>query len=315
MPNSGACASIGLFWKQSALSIFPQLHHLHVSRVLLPRSSLESRDHFCVSCRPQGATSLNPPAIGTDLSSLSIDILRFVKDIRFQRRVFIEARDQGLCCREMLNCVNVQSLNVSMCYDKLTTNLAFTDESYGSLTTGGGSSSRNSANLISGGFTALWQIGNIYADDPGERANSTLFVPPQYTAAGIGYSIPANHMGSVVVHTTKIPAVTYSAPTTAPQSGVVNTVSGQTVVETASGTTLPQHTTIMARTTAVMSTQVSEVSSTATAGAASSPAAARRFVVDVEGMPVGGVLAYVLYAFSDRELRNPPWVEGSSAML
>jgi hypothetical protein len=277
---------------------------------LVYASPLESRNNFCAPCRRQGATTSNPATIRTDLSSLYTNILRSVKDIRFQYRSSAKARDQGLCCRETLDCVNVQSLNVPMCYDKFTTNFAFADGSYGSLTTGEYCSSGDSANLISGEFTASGQIGNIYAKSPGEKPNTaTLSLPPQYTAAGIGSAIPANQMGSVVVYTTTVSAVTYSARITVLSFVVVNTVSGQTVSNTMSGTTFTQPTPIAAQTSVVTTMQILEVSSTAeaagaasAASAASSPGAAERVAVDVKAMSVLGALAYVLYALWDREL-------------
>jgi hypothetical protein len=176
-------------------------------------------DH-CEPCNPQGATGTTPPAIGPNLSSLYLNILSSVKDIHFHKKrssSSLSARDSTLCCRASLDCVNLQSLNIPMCYDKFTTNFAFADNMYGSLTTGEFYANGETANLLTGNYAA----GNIYADKPADKPNTaTLSIPPQFTGTGVGSAVPANELGSVLT----IPVVS--------QSVVVGTVNGSVATTT-----------------------------------------------------------------------------------
>lgn len=253
-----------------------------------------SNDDPCEPCQPKGATGTAPPSIGSDLSSLYINVLRSVKGIDFQQRSIasLEGRESGFCCRASLDCVNVQSLNIPMCYDKFTTNFAFADGSYGSLTTGEYSSGGNSANLISGDYTAGSQRGNIYTANPQEKPNTaTLSIPPQYTGTGVGSAVPANQIGSVIVFTTTIPGQTFTAPTTLPQSVLVKTVSGVAVSTTVPASTITQATTLAEQTTVVTAAKPAAASSSTGAGA--------RVGVDETrsiGMGMLSALMYALYA-------------------
>jgi hypothetical protein len=247
-----------------------------------------TNDDPCNPCQPSGASGLTPPSVGSDLSSLYTNVLGSVKDIKFQSRA-LTSRASGFCCRASLNCVNVQSLNIPMCYDKFTTNFAFADGSYGSLTTGEYNSGGNKVNLISGDITSGDQKGNIYSADPNAKPNtSTLSIPPQYTGTGVGSAVPANQLGSIIVYTTTLPATTYSAPTTLPQTVLVKTVSGQAVSTTVAPSTITAATTIAGQTTVVTSTQAGAASTSAAAGA--------RVGVDEAGMGLLGALMYALYA-------------------
>ncbi|OAG03721.1 uncharacterized protein CC84DRAFT_1165908 [Paraphaeosphaeria sporulosa] len=170
----------------------------------------------CNACNPSGATGTNPPSIGTDLSSLYTDVLASVKDIHFRARSAdsVEARDGGFCCAETLDCVNVQNLNIPMCYDKFTTNFAFADRSYGSLTTGNYTQGGSEANLFTGQYSKDGTEGNIYSEDPAAKPNTaTLSIPPQWTEAGVGSAIPP----TAIVGSVSVPAQT-SVETTATAS-------------------------------------------------------------------------------------------------
>lgn len=209
-------------------------------------SAIVARDD-CNSCNPQGATGMDPPTFGPDLKSMYTDLLESVKDINFQKRDAdaIGKRADGFCCRESLDCVNVQSLNIPMCYDKFTTNFAFSDGSFGSLQTGDYVQGESQANLLSGQYTKEGgESGNIYAEDPSAKPNTeTLSIPPQYTATGEGSAIPASEIGSIVVVTTEFGGTTVSGgPTTLPAL-------------TTLGTTLPAQT-ITADTTIAPVTRV-----------------------------------------------------------
>jgi hypothetical protein len=233
-------------------------------------------DDPCEPCQPQGATGTASPS---DLSSLYTNVLGSVKDIKFQKRSFDARANSGFCCRASLNCVNVQNLNIAMCYDKFTTNYAFPDGSYGSLTTGEYNSNGKAVNLLSD--------NSIYSANPSAKPNTaTLSIPPQFTGTGVGSAVPAGQLGSVIVYTTTIPGTTYSAPTTLPGSVLVKTVSGQAVSESVAPSTITGATT--------MAPQTTIVTSTAAPAEASSTGAAGRLGVD--SMGVLGAIAYALYA-------------------
>ncbi|KAF2687938.1 hypothetical protein K458DRAFT_295541 [Lentithecium fluviatile CBS 122367] len=225
----------------------------------------------CNPCNPQGATGTSPPTFGPDLESLYTDLLNSVKDIHFQKRNAdsIGARDDGFCCRESLDCVNVQRLNIPMCYDKFTTNYAFSDGSYGSLTTGDYTQGGSQANLISGQYTKEGgESGNIYAEDPSAKPNTaTMSIPPQWTASGEGSAIPASEIGSIVVVTTAFGGTTVSgAPTTlSALTTLGTTISAQTI---STPTTIAPVTRVMTSTVASSAQNTAEASSSSTGGAA-----------------------------------------------
>ncbi|KAF9696320.1 hypothetical protein EKO04_005329 [Ascochyta lentis] len=232
-----------------------------------PFEALEARassDNPCKPCQPSGATGTNPPAVGSDLSSLYVNVLNSVQGISFSKRgLTARAATSGFCCAASLNCVNVQSLNIPMCYDKFTTNFKFPDGSFGSLTTGNYTSNGQEINLLSGDYSG----GNIYSADPKDKPNtSTLAVPPQYTATGVGAAIPASELGSVVVYTTTIPGTTFTAPTTVPGTVRTATVSGVKVSTSVAPKTISQATTVAPQTT-VVTTQVPDATAAASGAA------------------------------------------------
>jgi len=261
-----------------------------------PLASLSkaTNDDPCEPCQPQGATGTTPPTVGSGLSSLYIDVLDSVKGISFRKRYIDLRAEQGFCCRQSLDCVNVQNLNIPMCYDKYTTNYAFPDGSYGSLTNGDYTSGSAKANLISGNYTSGNDNGNIYASNASAKPNTaTLSIPPQYTGTGVGTAIPATELGSIIIYTTTIPGTTFTAPTTVPQTVRVATVSGVVVSTTVIATTIAQATTIAPQTSVV--TQTAAVSTSA-----SSTAAAGQVTVDSAksiGVSFLSALIYALYAF------------------
>ena len=224
----------------------------------------------CSPCNPQGATGTTPPILGPDLKSMYTNLLASVKDINFQKRNIdsIHPRDDSFCCRESLDCVKLQSLNIPMCYDKFTTNYAFSDGSYGSLTTGDFVQGGSQANLLSGQYTKEGgESGNIYAADPSAKPNTaTLSIPPQYTATGEGSAIPASEIGSVSVVTTEIGGTTVSdAPTTLPALTTLGTtLSARTVT---SPTTIAPVTRLLTTTVTSAAQNTAASSPTSTGGA------------------------------------------------
>jgi hypothetical protein len=246
-----------------------------------------SNDNPCEPCQPSGATGNDPPAVGSDLSSLYLNVLNSVQGISFSKRSLSERASSGFCCVASLNCVNVQSLNIPMCYDKFTTNFKFPDGSFGSLTTGDYNSNGQDINLLTGDYSG----GNIYAAAPQDKPNtSTLSVPAQYTGTGVGAAIPASELGSVIVYTTVIPGTTFTAATTVPGTIRAATVNGVEVSTSIAPQTITQATTVAPQTT-VVTTQVPDAS------AASSHGAAGAVGVDSSksfGVSVLGALMYFL---------------------
>jgi hypothetical protein len=269
---------------------------LAATAVAAPGSSFQaleaqaSSDNPCEPCQPSGATGTDPPAVGSDLSSLYVDVLNSVQGISFSKRDGMTARaaTSGFCCVASLNCVNVQSLNIPMCYDKFTTNFKFPDGSYGSLTTGDYVSNGQTINLLSGDYSG----GNIYSAAPQDKPNtSALSVPAQYTGTGVGAAIPASELGSIVVYTTTIPGTTFTAPTTVPGTVRAATVNGVAISTTIAPQTITQATTVAPQTT-VVTTQVPDASASA-----SSKGAAGVIGVDSSksfGVSVLGALMYFL---------------------
>ncbi|KAI4644250.1 hypothetical protein J4E93_006150 [Alternaria ventricosa] len=243
------------------------------------------------ACQPQGATGTTPPTVGTELSSLYIDILSSIQGISFDKRS-VHGRADGFGCRQSLDCVNVKNINIPMCYDKFTTNFQFPDGSYGNVAAGTYSSGGTDVNLVSGDYTKDGQSANIYANNEAEKPNtSTLSVPAQYTGTGVGGAVPVTELGKVIVYTTTVPAVTYSAPTTVAETVETATISGVEVKTTVPATTVTQATTIAAKTNVVTQTPEASDASPQSTGAAGqvSVDTTRSF-----GMSVVGALLYAL---------------------
>ena len=248
-----------------------------------------SSDNPCEPCQPSGATNTQAPAIGSDLSSLYTNVLNSVNGISFNsnKRDLTVRASSGFCCAKSLNCVNVQSLNIAMCYDKFTTNYKLADGSWGSLTSGAYNSNGQEVNLLSGDY----QGGNIYSAAPQDKPNTaTLSVPPQYTGTGVGAAIPASELGSIIVYTTTIPGTTFTAPTTLPGTIRAATVNGVEVSTSIAPKTITAATTVAPQTT-VVTTQVPDATSESSKGAAG--------VVGVDssksfGVSVLGALMYFL---------------------
>jgi hypothetical protein len=243
------------------------------------------------ACKPQGATTDSPPSVGPGLSSLYTNVVASVQGISFEQRS-VDERAEGFACHPGLNCVNVQNLNIPMCYDKFTTNFQFPDGSYGTIATGDYHSGGTDVNLINGNYTKDGQGANIYSENEAEKPNtSTMSIPPQFTGTGVGGAIPVSQLGSIVVFTTTLPPVTYTAPTTVPESVITGTVSGKEVKSTVPATTITQATTIPAKTQVVTETRTGDEQPKKTGAAA-------HVAVDTTasfGMSVFGALVYAFF--------------------
>ena len=264
-----------------------------------PLEHVAREENACKPCNPSGSKNQSPPAVGPELSSMYTDLLASVKDIKFKRRDEDESivqRASGLCCAQGSECVNLQGLDVAMCYDKFTTNFILADTSVGSITTGEYTAKDGSkANLISGEYTNKdGEKGQIYTNASDKPNTATLSIPPQFTGTGVGSAIPASELGSIVVYTTTIPGSTFTAPTTLPASTVVTSLPGQSapVTTTISAKTITAATTIGPVTTVVTSTR-------SAAAASSSTGAAGRVGADSSasfGISIFTALMYALYA-------------------
>jgi hypothetical protein len=180
-----------------------------------------------------------------------------------------------------------------MCYDKFTTNFLFPDDSYGSVTTGEYHSGDAVVDLINGNYTKDGQSGNIYSNDEDAKPNTaTLSIPAQFTGTGVGAAVPITELGSIFVYTTTIPAITYTGPTTVPESVQVATISGVEISTTIPATTITQATTIAPQTTVVTQTGSAAASATSTGAAGHVAVDSTRSV----GMSILGAVVYALYA-------------------
>ncbi|KAG9231312.1 hypothetical protein BJ875DRAFT_362422, partial [Amylocarpus encephaloides] len=166
-------------------------------------------------CQPAGATSINPPSIGSDgFQNLLTDLL--ASQLPALKRADGTA---SLCCISSLSCLTLANLALPFCYDKFTTNFLLPDNSFGTVATGSYTSSNgDTANLISGDYTlANGQAGNIYSG-VAKPNTATLALPSQFTASGVGSAVPATALGGVVTltYTTSLPGSTFPATTVSP---------------------------------------------------------------------------------------------------
>ncbi|KAG9206662.1 hypothetical protein G6514_003501 [Epicoccum nigrum] len=248
-----------------------------------------SNDNPCEPCQPSGATGTDPPSLDSgSMSTLYINVLESVKSINFKKRGLTTRADSGFCCLASLNCVNVQTFNIPVCYDKFTTNFQFADGSHGSLRPGDYYSKADNdtrINLLNGTYSG----GDIYTAHEQDRPNTaTLSIPPQYTGTGIGGAVPASELGSVVVYTTTIPGTTFTAPTTVPETVRTATVNGIVLSTTVPPQTITQATTVAPSTT-VITAQVPESTSSKGAAGAVGVDSSKSF-----GVSVLGALMYFL---------------------
>ncbi|ORY04294.1 hypothetical protein BCR34DRAFT_491671 [Clohesyomyces aquaticus] len=269
-----------------------------------PLDTIARNSEACQPCNPSGATGTNPPGLGSEMQSMYVDILNSVKNIRFEKRdadssalVPKRKRAASLCCQPTTNCVNVQGLNIPMCYDKFTTNVFFADGSSGTLSTGDYTQGSLSVNWLTGDYKKDSDSGNIYSDNSSAKPNTaTLAIPPQYTGTGVGSAIPRTALGSIVttVITTTISGETFTAPTVISASTVFDTVSGKTTaVKTIPPKTISAPTVIPAVTSVV--TSVQNVAATT----ASSKGAAGQITVNSSmsfGMSLFTAIMYGIYA-------------------
>jgi len=249
-----------------------------------------SNDNPCNPCQPSGATGTDPPSLNSgSMSTLYTNVLESVKSINFKKRdVAARAEKSGFCCLASLSCVNVQSLNIPVCYDKFTTNFQFADGSHGSLRPGDYYSKADNdtrINLLNGSYSG----GDIYTAHEQDRPNTaTLSIPPQYTGTGIGGAVPASELGSVVVYTTTVPGTTFTAPTTVPETVRTATVNGIVLSTTVAPQTITQATTVAPSTT-VVTAQIPESTSSKGAAGAVGVDSSKSF-----GVSVLGALMYFL---------------------
>ncbi|MCJ1461731.1 hypothetical protein MMC07_000330 [Pseudocyphellaria aurata] len=199
-------------------------------------------------CSPTGASSTDTPAVGDQLSSLFVDLLSSVQDVKknkrdvehFHRLLHTRASKVTFCCATGTHCLLLKDFNLPFCYDKFTTNFLLPGGAFGTIATGNFTSPNGDvANLISGDYTLANGLqGNVYGSPSGTSKpdTATLTLPTQFTAAGVGSAIPLTGLGKEVTYTTTIPGTTIQPSTVLGLTAAPSLVSGSTV---APGTTIP----------------------------------------------------------------------------
>ncbi|TVY18203.1 hypothetical protein LARI1_G003124 [Lachnellula arida] len=184
-------------------------------------------------CSPLGATNSHTPQIGSpDFENLYTDLLH--SPLPPSKRSRSEEGTASLCCITSLSCLAMPTLALPFCYDKFTTNFFLPDTSFGTLSLGTYTSRLGDfANLQTGDYTLTnGTKGNIYSDSPSAKPDfSTLVIPTQFTASGVGPVIPASALGGevTITYVTTLPGSTVPA-TTIPPSTLSESVGTQTIL-------------------------------------------------------------------------------------
>ncbi|KAI4239257.1 MAG: hypothetical protein LQ349_000512 [Xanthoria aureola] len=254
-------------------------------------------------CDPKGADATEPPAIGTDLSSLYTNLVTSVNGANNKlRRDLLQTRDElvtsleprasaNLCCADGTQCLLLQGLSLPFCYDNYTTNYFLPGGSTGQIVSGSYSSGTGQANLIDGAYTLTdGTKGNIYGseDSPSKPDTAALPIPTQYTASGSGSAIAATALGQVATVTTTIPGTTVE-PSVVPEETISPSISGQSTVEAAttrSASTIPG-TTVAPKTSTYTTTFAAPAATGKDSGAASK--------ADMSGAAGIGLFLYVVF--------------------
>ncbi|KAL9579689.1 MAG: hypothetical protein Q9203_006592 [Teloschistes exilis] len=249
------------------------------------------------NCDPKGATSADPPALGSDLSPLYTDLVNSIQGVKTSKRDQIAALLQprassNLCCADGTQCLLLQGLDLPFCYDNYTTNYFLPGGTTGQIVSGDYTSTEGTANLISGDYTKSdGTKGNVYGakDSPSKPNTAALPIPTQYTASGSGSAIPATALGQVATITTTIPGTTVAPSTVAAQTLAPSVVDGTSTVGSSTvkaASTIPG-TTVAAK-TSVYTTTLANPSPTAKgAGAANTP--------NMSGAAGFGFLLYAIF--------------------
>lgn len=262
---------------------------------LVSASSLVSRQSCDVNytpCQPSGASSSDVPTTGPGLAPLYNDLLASVKNVA-QRSLYENAdsalisRDSpSMCCNSGLACVNVQGLNVPMCYDHFTTNFKLANGATGTLDSGGFTGADGgTANLLKGNYTAADKsTGNMYTGDAAlQSPTNTAAIPTPYTASGVGSAIPLSALGGYATFIITIPGTTLAATTVA---GTTN--AGETAPSTVAGTTNPG-TTQAATTISAHTSLITSMIAAGTAAPSSSSAGHAGIGLKPTGVAAAGV--------------------------
>ncbi|TVY41850.1 hypothetical protein LOCC1_G004837 [Lachnellula occidentalis] len=312
----------------------PLLAALVVFSIALPSLGATACPTGLSLCSPPGATNSHTPQIGSpDFENLYIDLLH--SSLPPSKRSRAEEGTASLCCITSLSCLAMPTLALPFCYDKFTTNFFLPDTSFGTLNLGTYTSRLGDfANLKTGDYTLTnGTKGNIYSANPSAKPDtSTLAIPTQFTAAGVGPVIPASALGGevTITYVTTLPDSIVPATTTPPSTisesvgtqtilypeTVITTVSGTatrsevaatsfelstssaTTIEgtTIQGTTLSGAVTTVTTTTKV-GTSSSGVSAIASASASSKKSTAKRLVV--ESFSISSMFAVALAVLID----------------
>lgn len=214
------------------------------TRIVLSTAAVDNCPNGLTLCTPPGATNTHTPQIGSpDFESLYISLLH--SSLPPPQKRSAADGTASLCCISSLSCLTMRNLALPFCYDRFTTNYYLPDTSFGTLSMGTYNSRLgDAANLTSGDFVLKnGTHGNIYASNPSLKPDaSTLPLPTQFTASGVGPAIPASALGGevTVTYVTTLPGSTVAA-TTRPESTVPESVETktflypQTITKTMSG--------------------------------------------------------------------------------
>ncbi|TVY23814.1 hypothetical protein LHYA1_G007571 [Lachnellula hyalina] len=212
---------------------YPLLSALAVCSFALPSLGATGCPTGLSLCSPPGATNSHTPQIGSpDFENLYTDLLH--SPLPLSTRSGAEDGTASLCCITSLSCLAMPTLALPFCYDKFTTNFFLQDTSFGTLSLGTYTSRLGDfANFKTGDYTLTnGTKGNIYSDNPSAKPNtSTLAIPTQFTASGVGPVIPASALGGevTITYVTTLPGSTVPA-TTIPPSTHSESVATQTIL-------------------------------------------------------------------------------------
>ncbi|KAK2749397.1 hypothetical protein FQN57_006329 [Myotisia sp. PD_48] len=217
---------------------------------LLERTVVAHADGSCNTgyepCAAKGSVPGSPPKIGPEIAHLYADIVGSVHNARSEKRSLpeffpLEVRDEaGLCCASGMQCLLLEGLEISFCWDRFTTNFYFQDGSYGSITTGiYNLPNKDMVNLILGNYTLSdGKTGNIYNNAVPAPNPSTMNLPTPWTSKGEGSAIPGSELGGQATYTTTLEGST-RAPSTIPGTTIApTTINGSEMP----GTTIPPST-------------------------------------------------------------------------
>jgi hypothetical protein len=233
--------------KRTTTTVRPFLQLIFAALTIVVMPSLAAENNCPTGltlCSPPGATNTHTPQIGSpDFENLYVDLLHSA--LPPAKRASVDGI-ASLCCISSLSCLTMANLALPFCYDKFTTNFFLPDTSFGTLNLGTYTTrSGDFASLQTGEYTlANGTHGNIYSNNPSAKPDtSTLPIPTQFTASGVGPVISASALGGEVTITyvttlpgSSVPGTTVPASTLPGSVATETILYPQTIATTVSGT-------------------------------------------------------------------------------